>query len=104
MQMVEANEALPFDVLLATPATESYFRSYGRILGPKGLMPSEKRGTVVSDLSSYGTKEEKGVEIKLDGESKTPRGATIRVVVGKVSTPQRPKLPLSLHAVLCGRC
>jgi ribosomal protein L1 len=86
--MASENQALPFDILLATPETLSWFRTYGRILGPKGLMPTEKKGTVVTDLSGYSKKEEKGVELKLDNEGKTSRGAMLRVVIGKV---------LSLH-------
>ena len=82
--MVGSGETLPFDILLATPETEKLFRQYGRILGPKGLMPSEKRGTVVSDFAAYGQQVEKGVELKLDSEGKSKRGAMLRVVVGKV--------------------
>jgi len=47
-------------------------------------MPSEKRGTVVTDFSTYGTRVEKGIEVKLDVEGKTKRGAMLRIVVGKV--------------------
>jgi large subunit ribosomal protein L1 len=82
--MVNAGQTLPFDVLLATPETVGWFKQHGRVLGPKGLMPSEKRGTVVSDFSSYMSHEEKGIELKMDGEGKTKRGAMVRVVVGKV--------------------
>ena len=48
-------------------------------------MPSEKRGTVIEDLESYGPKEEKGVELKFDSEIKTENGALLKIVVGKVS-------------------
>ena len=47
-------------------------------------MPSEKRGTVITDFSTYGTRTEKGIELKLDGDGKTKKGAMVRVVVGKV--------------------
>lgn len=87
MKMVSENQALPFDVLLATPQTLSLFRTHGRVLGPKGLMPTDKKGTVVSDLSSYAKKEEKGVELRLDNEGKTSRGAMVRVVIGRVLYP-----------------
>lgn len=85
--LVEKGEALPFDILLATPSTATWFRPYGRVLGPKGLVPSERRGTVVQDFSTYTTREEKGTDIKLDGEGKGKNGAMARVVVGKVSPP-----------------
>jgi len=75
---------LPFDVLLATPDTIGLFRQHGRVLGPKGLMPNEKRGTIVKDFSTYGiTPEEKGIILKPDADL-TKRGTTIRVAVGKV--------------------
>ena len=90
---------MPFDILLTTPQSLSLFRQHGRVLGPKGLMPTEKRGTIVSDFSNYAKKEEKGIELKLDGEGKTNKGATLRVVIGKV--PASP--PLSLIAVYTRR-
>src|SRR5208282_1588066 len=82
--MVSDGEALPFDVLLATPKSVALFRQHGRVLGPKGLMPNEKRGTIVEDFGSYGIREEKGIELKLDSDGKSKRGAILRVVVGKV--------------------
>lgn len=84
MKLVSDGEALPFDVLLATPKSVALFRQHGRLLGPKGLMPNEKRGTIVEDFGSYGIREEKGIDLKLDSEGKSKRGATLRVVVGKV--------------------
>lgn len=79
---------LPFDVLLATPKSVSLFRKHGRILGPKGLMPSEKRGTVIEDLGSYGPREEKGTELKLEPRSKNIiKGSQLKIVVGKVVFP-----------------
>lgn len=84
IKMITEDQALPFDVLLTTPQGLSLFRPHGRVLGPKGLMPTDKRGTVVADFSTYAKKEEKGIELKLDGEAKSSKGATLRVVVGKV--------------------
>jgi len=55
-------------------------------------MPTDKRGTVVADFSTYAKKEEKGIELKLDGEAKSSKGATLRVVVGKV-----PPFPLNTY-------
>jgi ribosomal protein L1 len=85
VKLVSDGETLPFDVLLATPKSVSMFRIHGRVLGPKGLMPNEKRGTIVEDFATYGVRpEQKGIELKLDGDGKTRRGAILRVVVGKV--------------------
>ena len=85
MALVEKGEALPFDVLLATPSTAAWFRPFGRVLGPKGLVPSERRGTVIEDFSSYTTQEvKKGTEIRLDAEGKGKAGARARIPIGKV--------------------
>jgi len=84
VKWVEKGESLPFDILLATPNMAPLFRPFGRILGPKGLMPNEKRGTIVDDFTSFKREEERGIPLKLDGEGKTKRGAMVRIVVGKV--------------------
>jgi large subunit ribosomal protein L1 len=82
--LVEKGEALPFDVLLGTPSTAAWFRPFGRVLGPKGLVPSERRGTVIEDFSSYSSQEVKGTEINLDAEGKGKAGAMARIPIGKV--------------------
>ncbi len=71
-----------FDVTVATPQTMSKVGRLGRLLGPRGLMPSPKAGTVVppEDLGRV-VKELKGgrVEFRVD------RTANVHVSVGKVS-------------------
>jgi len=71
-----------FDVVVATPQTMGKVGRLGRLLGPRGLMPSPKSGTVVppEDLGQV-IRELKGgrVEFRLD------RTANIHVPIGKAS-------------------
>ena len=73
---------LNFDILIATPAQMPKLGKYARTLGPRGLMPNPKAGTVVSaDNLARAIKEAKAgrVEFRLD------KTANIHVSVGKVS-------------------
>jgi large subunit ribosomal protein L1 len=71
-----------FDAMVATPQSMGKVGRLGRVLGPRGLMPSPKAGTVVppEDLGRV-VKELKGgrVEFRLD------RTANMHVPIGKVS-------------------
>jgi large subunit ribosomal protein L1 len=71
-----------FDVTVATPQTMSKVGRLGRLLGPRGLMPSPKSGTVIpnEDIGRVVTELKAGrVEFRLD------RTANIHVPIGKVS-------------------
>lgn len=69
-----------FDVAIATPEAMSEVRKLGRILGPRGLMPNPKTGTVTEDTAKAVNEVKAGrVEFKVD------RTANLHVVVGKTS-------------------
>ncbi|MCB1087971.1 MAG: 50S ribosomal protein L1, partial [Verrucomicrobiae bacterium] len=71
---------LGFDVVIATPAAMAEVRKLGRQLGPRGLMPNPKTGTVTDDTAEAVKAVKAGrVDFKLD------RNANISVAVGKAS-------------------
>ncbi len=75
---------MDFDVAIATPNAMKSVRTIARVLGPKGLMPNPKSGTVVDDVKA-GVKAVKAgrVEFKMD------KTANVAIVVGKRSfTPE----------------
>src|SRR5690349_24962920 len=69
-----------FDVAVATPEAMGEVRKLGKVLGPRGLMPNPKTGTVTDD-TGRAVKEVKAgrVEFKLD------KNGNVAVPVGKVS-------------------
>ena len=72
--------ALNFDVAIAVPAMMPRVGKLGRILGPRGLMPNPKSGTVSNDLATT-VSAFKGGQI----EYRTDRYGNIHSVIGKVS-------------------
>lgn len=72
-----------FDVAIATPEAMQEVRKLGKVLGPKGLMPNPKTGTVTEDTAKAVKEVKAGrVEFKMD------KTGNLHVVLGKLSFEQ----------------
>jgi large subunit ribosomal protein L1 len=79
IEMIEAGN-LDFDAVIATPDQMGKIGRYGKVLGPRGMMPNPKSGTVTTDVASA-VREIKAGKI----EYRTDRQGNVHLVVGKGS-------------------
>ena len=91
---IEKENFTDFDVAISTPDMMRFVGRLGKVLGPKGLMPSPKAGTVTADI-------EKAVKEYAAGkvEFRNDAGGNVHSVVGKVSFPKE-KLTDNINAMI----
>jgi len=80
VEEVEKTNFTDFDVAISTPDMMRFVGRLGKVLGPKGLMPSPKAGTVTPDVANA-VKEYAAGKVEFRNDS----GGNVHCVVGKVS-------------------
>ena len=78
-----ATSKINFDILIATPDMMPSLGKIAKILGPKGLMPNPKLGTVTNDISSA-VKNAKSGQVKFKNE----KSGIVHAGIGKLSFPE----------------
>lgn len=91
---IEKENFTDFDVAIATPDMMRFVGRLGKVLGPKGLMPSPKAGTVTADIATAVREYAAGkIEYRNDA------GGNVHSVVGKVSF-EKGKLVDNINAMI----
>src|SRR6476469_8606237 len=91
---IEKENFTDFDVAVATPDMMRFVGRLGKVLGPKGLMPSPKAGTVTADVGNAVREYAAGkIEFRNDA------GGNVHSVVGKVSF-EKNKLVDNINAMV----
>jgi large subunit ribosomal protein L1 len=80
VEKIQKENWTAFDALIATPDMMKSVGRLGKVLGPKGLMPNPKTGTVTTDVAAA-VKEIKAGKV----EFRTDKTALVHVPVGKLS-------------------
>lgn len=80
LQKIQSENWFDFDVIVATPEMMGELGRMGKILGPKGLMPNPKTGTVTPNIGAA-VKEIKNGKI----EYRTDKEGNMHIMLGKVS-------------------
>ena len=80
IEKIQNENWFDYDVIVAAPDMMAQLGKIGRVLGPKGLMPNPKTGTVTMDTGKAVTDIKKGMV-----EYKTDSYGNVHTVIGKVS-------------------
>ena len=94
VQEIEKTGFSDFDVAIATPDMMRFVGRLGKVLGPKGLMPSPKAGTVTPNIADA-VKEYAAGKVEFRNDA----GGNVHSVVGKISF-DKPKLVDNINAMI----
>ncbi|MCR8613370.1 MAG: 50S ribosomal protein L1 [Mycoplasma sp.] len=85
-------EVFDFDIMVADPKMMPVLGKYGRLLGPKGLMPNPKEGTVTPNVGKAVTELKKG-----KAKYRTDKSGIVHVSIGKASISDKELLENAEH-------